>query len=240
MIISHCGAQGHRGRHVMMSQLASVFSIDRQRVQVDAFMSKCLLYLHVKGGKIIPRPWGETYRSQTRNEALHFDFLYLGESFGNFQYLLALKDDASHFCELVACESPTSDVAVEANLQWHSRFGIPILWINDQGSHFTSNVMYTLCSKLKCDQPFLVAYCPWINVSIERLNRDILQVFRTMILEYKLDHREWMSLISVVQGNLNHTALPSLAYKSPLELFTGLYPPPPLATLSWSGEADVC
>ncbi|OWZ03679.1 hypothetical protein PHMEG_00024541 [Phytophthora megakarya] len=89
--------------------------------------------------------------------------------------------------------------------------------------------MYTLCSKLKCDQQFSVAYCPWINGSIERLNIDILQVFRTMILEYKLDHREWMSLISVVQGKLNHTALPYLAYKSPLELFTGLHPPSPFA-----------
>ncbi|OWZ01937.1 hypothetical protein PHMEG_00026596, partial [Phytophthora megakarya] len=38
-----------------------------------------------------PRPWRETFRRETRNEALHFDFLHLGESYGDNQYLLALK-----------------------------------------------------------------------------------------------------------------------------------------------------
>ncbi|POM69893.1 Hypothetical protein PHPALM_13794 [Phytophthora palmivora] len=240
MIISHCGAQGHRGRHAMMTQLASVFSIYQLRVHVDKFLAKCLLCLHVKGGEIIPRPWGEAYRSKTRNEALHFDFLSMGESFGKDQYLLVLKDDASHFCELVGCESPTSAVVVRAILQWHSRFSVPSLWISDQGSHFTSEVMSMLCNKMKCDQRFSVAYCPWINGSIERLNRDVLQVFRAMILEYKLDldHRDWMSLLSVVQCSLNHTPLPSLAYKSPLELFTGLPPPSPFrhAFVTRSGQ----
>jgi hypothetical protein len=227
LIISHCGPQGHRGRHAMMTQLARVFSVDRLSVHVDRFLSRCLLCQHVKGGKIIPRPWSETFRSETRNEALHFDFLYLGESFGPNQYLLALKDDASHFCELVVCEVPTSAVVAEAILQWHSRFGVPRTWISDQGSHFKCEVMDTLCAKLKCDHTFSVAYCPWINGSIERINRDILQVLRAMILEYTVDYRDWVALIPIVQSSLNHTALPSLANKSPVELFTGLPPPSP-------------
>ncbi|OWY96632.1 hypothetical protein PHMEG_00033054 [Phytophthora megakarya] len=144
----------------MLTRLANVFSIERPRAHVERFLAKCLLCLHVKGGKSIPIP-------QTRNEALHFDFLYLDESFGDNQYVLALKDDTSHFCELIACESPTSAVVANAILQWHSRFGVPKLWISDQGSHFTSEIVDTLQITLKCDNEFSVAYCPWINGSIE-------------------------------------------------------------------------
>ncbi|OWZ03680.1 LOW QUALITY PROTEIN: hypothetical protein PHMEG_00024542 [Phytophthora megakarya] len=120
MIISHCGAQGHRGRHAMMSQLASVFSIDRLQVQVDAFIAyyACML-------KVVKSFRGREVKHTAVKRGMKLYILIFCESFGNFQDRLALKDDASHFCELVACESPTSDVAVEAILQWHSRFGVP-------------------------------------------------------------------------------------------------------------------
>jgi len=227
LIIAHCGQQGHRGRHAMMTQLAKTFFISGLREIVDKFLARCLLCHHVKGGKVIPRPWGETYRAQTRNEALHWDFLYLGESFGPDQYLLVLKDDASHFCELVACATPTCTVAAEAMLSWHARFGAPRLWISDQGTHFKNSVIDLLCKQLKCEQSFSVTYSPWINGSIERLNRDIVQVMRAMVLEWKVDHRDWLSLVPLVQASLNHTPVPSLANRSPLELFTGLSPPSP-------------
>lgn len=72
------------------------------------------------------------------------------------------------------------------------------------------------------------AYSPWINESVERVNRDILQVLRVLILDYKLNYRDWPRLIPIVQANLNNTAVPSLAGKTPGELFTGLDPPSPL------------
>lgn len=66
-----------------------------------------------------------------------------------------------------------------------------------------------------------------MNISIGRLNRDIVQVLRAMILEYKVDQRSWKSLIPVVQASLNYTLVQSLANRSPVESFTGLAPPSP-------------
>ncbi len=79
------------------------------------------------------RPWSGSYRANERNEAMYRDYLYQGESFGTGKYLLVMKDDATHFCELTVCDSPTSAVAVEAMLEWHSRFGPPKLWLSDSG-----------------------------------------------------------------------------------------------------------
>ncbi|GMG16970.1 unnamed protein product [Phytophthora fragariaefolia] len=75
---------------------------------------------------------------------------------------------------------------------------------------------------------FSPTYSPWINGSVERVNRDILQVLRVLILDYKVNHRGWPRLIPIVQASLNHTAVPSLASKTPGELFTGLQPTSPL------------
>ncbi|KAE8963385.1 hypothetical protein PR002_g29306 [Phytophthora rubi] len=157
-----------------------------------------------------------------RNGVLHFDYLSMGESFGDSKYILVLKDHASHYCELVVADTADSSVTVEALLAWHARFGVPPTWISDQGSHFKNEVVAELSRRLRTQQEFTPAYCPWINGSVERVNRDILQVIRTMILEYKTNHTDWPYLMPMVQASLNHTAVPSLGNKAPVELFTGL------------------
>jgi transposase InsO family protein len=236
MIVAHCGAQGHRGEAVMLNHLQRLFAIEGLVKFVRRFLRSCLLCLHAKGGRIIPRPWGELYRADTRNEALHFDFLFLGEGFGTCKYLLVMKDNFSHFCELIPCDTPISEVTVEGLLDWHSRFGIPSQWLSDNGSHFKNLVMTELCRRLKCQQSFVVAYSPWVNGSVERANRDILQVLRTMILEYGISHQDWMYLVPLVQANLNHSPVVSLANRAPVEVFTGLPCPAPVYVLFLPGE----
>lgn len=231
MIIAHCGPQGHRGVHATMMVLQYHFHISNLQKHVQGFLRRCLLCLHVKGGKIIPRPWSETIRSTRRNEILHLDFLYMGESHTLTKYLLVIKDDASHFTELVMCDSPTSEIVVDALLMWQSRFGLPDTIITDNGSHFYNEMVALLIKKLKRHHTFVPAYSPWINGSIERVNRDILQVIRVMILEYKLSHRDWTYFIPLIQSNLNHTVVKSLAGYSPSELFTGLPRSTPLSTI---------
>ncbi|KAE8960795.1 hypothetical protein PF011_g29976 [Phytophthora fragariae] len=146
----------------------------------------------------------------------------MGESFGDSKYILVLKDHASHYCELVVADTADSSVTVEALLAWHARFGVPPTWISDQGSHFKNEVVAELSRRLRTQQEFTPAYCPWINGSVERVNRDILQVIRTMILEYKINHTDWPYLMPMVQASVNHTAEPSLGNKAPVGLFTGL------------------
>jgi hypothetical protein len=237
-IIAHCGAQGHRGIAAMVEHLRRLFTIDRLHSLASIFVRQCRLCLHSKGGKIIPRPWGETIDCCERNGVLHFDFLSMGESFGDSKYILVLKDHASHFCELVVADTADSTVTVEAFLAWHSRFGLPPSWISDQGTHFKNEVVSELSRRLRTQQEFTPAYCPWINGSVERVNRDILQVIRTMILEYKIAYADWVYLVPMVQSSLNHTPVPSLGNKAPIELLTGLPCPTPLREFYLPGTGE--
>ncbi|KAE9028490.1 hypothetical protein PR003_g12363 [Phytophthora rubi] len=227
-IVADCGSQGHRGQKAMLNHHQRLFVIDHLKETVVKFVKDCLLCLHCRGGRIIPRPWGEVIDCNARNEVLHFDFLSMGASYGDSKYLLVFKDHATHYCELVVADTADSRVTTEALLAWHSRFGIPPQWVSDQGTHFKNDVVAELSRRLRTQQEFTPAYCPWINGSVERVNRDILQVIRAMILAYKVSYKDWVYLVPMVQASLNHTAMPSLGNYSPTELFTGLQNPTPL------------
>ncbi|OWY95220.1 Retrotransposon protein, Ty3-gypsy subclass, partial [Phytophthora megakarya] len=199
LVVAHCGAQGHRGRDATIETIRRFAYLVRLRARVEAFLSTRLLCR--QGGKIIQRPWGDTHRTNERNGALHWDFLLVGERFGGDQYLFVLKDEVTHFCELTPCSTPSTTIAAEAILAWHSRYGIPPQWISDQGSHFKNAVVDEVCRRLKSRQEFTVAYWPWINGSIERANRDIIQVLRVLCLEYQVDIHDWTYFVPVLQGN---------------------------------------
>ncbi|OWZ11151.1 hypothetical protein PHMEG_00015874 [Phytophthora megakarya] len=217
LIVAHCGAQCHRCIEPMMSTLTELFEIANLAQVCRRFLSRCLL-------------------CKERNELLHFDYLYLGDSMGTCQYVLVLKDGLTHFCELVACDSPTSVVTATAIVHWWKRFGASSVLVSDQGSHFKNELIAQVCKKLDIDQSLVVAYAPWINGTIERLNRDVLQVLRVLVMEYTLDTHEWVYLLPLVQGNLNHTPVRSLGDRAPSELFTGLQRPTPFEPILERGQ----
>ncbi|KAG6619416.1 uncharacterized protein IUM83_13636 [Phytophthora cinnamomi] len=83
-------------------------------------------------------------------------------------------------------------------------------------------MMLHMSARLKIEQNFTPVYSTWFNGTVERLNRDVLQVLRAILLEYALDYHEWPYLLPALQANLKHTAVQSLAGHSPVEIFTGL------------------
>ncbi|GMF52093.1 unnamed protein product [Phytophthora fragariaefolia] len=79
-----------------------------------------------------------------------------------------------------------------------------------------------LAARLKMELHFTPVYSPWLNGTVERLNKDVLQVLRALLMEYGLDQHEWPYLLPAIQANLNHTPVSSLAGHAPVEVFTGL------------------
>ncbi|GMF14715.1 unnamed protein product [Phytophthora fragariaefolia] len=144
LVVTHCGPQGHRGSDVMVTALNDRFAISNTKILDARFLRECLLCKHVKGGKLIQRPWGPTTTATQRNECLHMDYLELGESYGTSHYVLVLKDELTHYCELVAADSATSATAAAAVLDWHKRVGLPEVWESDNGSHFKAALMQQL------------------------------------------------------------------------------------------------
>lgn len=127
-IIAHFGQNGQRGQIPLLETLNRYFAVNGLGVRVKQFIKRRFLCAHVKGPNQSQRPWAETFRSNIRYEAIHFDFLHIGESNGSSMYVLAMKDDASHYCVLRTCDKAGSDEVMSTLLDWHKRFGLPKLW----------------------------------------------------------------------------------------------------------------
>ncbi|OWY92855.1 hypothetical protein PHMEG_00037965 [Phytophthora megakarya] len=93
---------------------------------------------------------------------------------------------------------------------WCARCGIPEILVSDQKAHFRNEVVKHLRAQIKVEQVFSPVHTPWLNGTVERLNKDPR-------------HTRVPYLLPALQANLNHT--PS---HSPLELFTGLPASSPL------------
>ncbi|KAJ0392116.1 hypothetical protein ATCC90586_011506 [Pythium insidiosum] len=176
-------------------------------------------------------------RGRKKTQLTGVDLVWTKEDEKAFQVVLKLLQTSTkqYFVEptatLVPADSPTSTVAAEAILDWFKRFGLPETWVSDCGSHFKPMVMETLAERLQAVHRFTPVYSPWINGTVERVNRDILQVFRVMLMELQLDTRNWVHLLPVVQANFNHSPVESLGLHAPIELFTGLPAPSLLDTV---------
>ncbi|OWZ20622.1 hypothetical protein PHMEG_0004934 [Phytophthora megakarya] len=159
------------------------------------------------------------------------DYLYIGKYNDTSDYIPVLKDDYSHFCELIPDLNADALTAAKSILHWNMRFGPAKVLISDTATHFKNELLTELCRYTQTQQDFTVAYCPWINGSVERINRDILQVLRVMVLESRLRQEQWADLLPLVQANLNQTAVQILANMSPIEVFTGLERSSPLRSI---------
>lgn len=112
-----------------------------------------------------------------------------------------------------------SSVVAATLLDWYKCFGQLAVLTSDDGSHLKNDVVSQVCKGLTIEQELVLTYSPWINRSVEHLNRDILQVIRALLMEHELDTREWIYLLLVVKASLNYTTVASLAHKSSAKLF---------------------
>lgn len=224
MIVAHFGLSGHRGTKTTTEKIENYCTWTNLVNDVTVFCRRCLHCLHVKGGRVIPRPYGRTLQATKRREIIHFDFLYLGEAYNGQIYILVIKDGFSHFVELIPCVATTAEVTCEAILDWISRYGSMKTWVSDQGSHFKNKLMEELKKRLKKKHHFTTAYCPWANSNVERVNRDVLAILKSLLSEFKLANNEWPTVIKCVQFVINNTRSEVLANEAPITVFMG-FPP---------------
>ena len=227
MIIAHCASAGHRGIQATTKTISQRFYWDGMREDVKNFCLNCLHCLRYKA-TIVPRPFGEVLHAKKAGEVLHFDFLKIGLSKKTWKYLLVIKDDLSNFVRLYGCEEATSFVTADAILDWVSMFTMPKFFVSDQGSHFKNQTIKELARLLQVDHHFVTAYCPWANGTVERVNKDILVVLKSLLSEFRLAPTEWPRLVNLIQMVLNNTPSNALGGLTPIQVFTGQQPSSPL------------
>ncbi|POM64205.1 Hypothetical protein PHPALM_20306 [Phytophthora palmivora] len=91
------------GIQAMLNNLQDVYAIVNIRGMVTRFVNGCLLCKQSK----------EENRSSIRGQRRRLPQSEW-DSYGTTRYALVLKDELTHCCELMACDSPTSGVEFSA------------------------------------------------------------------------------------------------------------------------------
>jgi transposase InsO family protein len=161
-------------------------------------------------------------------ELLHMDLFgsiaYI--SIGGSKYCLVIVDDYSPFTWLLFLQekSQTQETLKKFLRQAQNEFGLRIKKIrSDNGTEFkNSQIEGFLEEDIKHE--FSSPYTPQQNSVVERKNRTLLDMARTMLDEYKTLNRFWAEAINTACYSINRLYLHQILKKSSYELLTGKKP----------------
>eukprot|EP00924_Labyrinthula_sp_SR-Ha-C_P000105 snap_masked-scaffold_39-processed-gene-1.25-mRNA-1 protein AED:0.34 eAED:0.35 QI:0/-1/0/1/-1/1/1/0/1006 len=194
------------------------FKITLKRIK-EAVVRLHNICLHCdKFPAILRRPLGEIPHASKPNIVLHVDYIYIHHG-----YLLVIVDDFSRKTWLTYSRIPDSNGFVQDILGWAANNGLSghTILVSDKGSHFTSKVASQLKEHLGYSHRFTIVYSPWSNGGVERRNREILRIFRSLCSEYQLNLSAWPKLTLLVLHYINNRKLSQKLNLSPNQIYFG-------------------
>jgi transposase InsO family protein len=162
-------------------------------------------------------------------ELLHMDLFgpiaYI--SIGGSKYCLVIVDDYSRFTWvfLLQEKSQTQETLKGFLRRAQNEFGLRIKKIrSDNGTEFKNSQIESFLEDEGIKHEFSSPYTPQQNGVVERKNRTLLDMARTMLDEYKTLDWFWAEAINTACSSINRLYLHRILKKTSYELLTGKSP----------------
>ncbi|KAA0032821.1 copia-type polyprotein [Cucumis melo var. makuwa] len=95
---------------------------------------------------------------------------------------------------------------------------------SDRGGEFTSNEFKTFCAENGIRRPMIVPFTPQQNGVVEKKNRIILNMARSMLKTKKMPKNFWAQVVECAMYLSNHSPPKSLWNKTPQQAWIGRKP----------------
>lgn len=214
---------GHQGADRTVSLVRDRFFWPYMQSDIEHYVTKACTCLKQK------KPCHETRAPLTNTvttqpfELVCIDFLHLDRCKGGYEYILVIVDHFTRFAQTYATTSKSGKTA--ANLIFNDfslKFGFPSRIHHDQGREF-ENQLFTQLKKLSgMAGSRTTPYHPMGNGKVERMNRTLLQMLKTLTETQKSNWKESLNKL-VYAYNCTRCEVTGYSPRLPVDLLFGLY-----------------
>jgi hypothetical protein len=211
--------------HVGMQQLNKLIKYDLVRGLKDITFEKDKLCNVYQGRKQVgnTHPKKSTMSTSKTFELLHMDLFVptTYTSIGRNKYGFVIVNDFTRYtCVFFLIDK--SDVFATFKTfikRIHNEFETTIKKVkSDNRSEFKNTRFDDLCDKFRIRHQFLAKYTPQSNDLVERKNRTLIDMTRSMLSEYNVGHSFWAEAINTACYFSNQLYCHPLKEKTPYEL----------------------
>ncbi len=188
---------GHQGVERTMSLVGDRFFWPKMQGEIEYFVTKCCTCLKQK------KPSKET-RAPLMNivtthpfELVSIDFLHLDKSKGGYEYILVIVDHFTRFVQAYATTSKSAKTVAERIFNDYAlKFGFPNRINHDQGAEFENQLLSQLKRNCGMAGSRTTPYHPQGNGQVERFNRTLLQMLKTLTETQKSNWKESLNKLT--------------------------------------------
>ena len=175
-------------------------------------------------------------------EVLAIDFTMLEPTSDGRENVLVMTDVFTKYTVAVATRNQKADTVAKLLVtEWFNRYGIPMRIHSDLGRNFESTVIKSLCRLYGIQKSATTPYHPAGNGIVERFNRTLHGLLRTLSASKK---RRWAEYLAKVVHAYNVTPHASTGYsphyllfgresRMPVDLLLGCDNEPPRVDADW-------
>ena len=230
---------GHLGSERVIDLACERFFWPRMRQDITHYVTKVCPCLKSKKPPINPREPLHPIVTTAPFQMVAIDYLHLETCAGGYQYILVVMDHFTRYAQAYATRDKSAKTAAgKLYNDFIPRYGFPQKIHHDQGAEFENKLFYNL-EKLSGIKHFRTTpYHPEGNGQVERFNRTLLSMLRSLPAKYKSRWRDHLNKVVHAYNCTKHDATgfsPFLLLfgrppRLPIDLMFGLKPPPGYST----------